>query len=201
MKKEFLSNEVVRDNSLILAKKIYDDGFNPDFIYVPLRGGAYLGNVMSEFFKIVNGKTHPFVYAAVIAQSYTGVHEKANIKVHGWTYPLNLLTKESKILFVDDIFDSGTTINALVNEFLEHDIPRNNIKVAVHDYKIFHTKQTQHPIQPDYWCRKHDVYTEEDNVWIHYLSHELQGLSREELEREFLQKNPALRAVFDGIEL
>ena len=38
--KEFLPYETVRNDALKLASKIYHDGFIPDIIYVPLRGGA-----------------------------------------------------------------------------------------------------------------------------------------------------------------
>ncbi|MDR3336235.1 MAG: phosphoribosyltransferase, partial [Treponema sp.] len=53
MEKEFLPYNIVRNNALKLAYRIYKDGFFPDVIYVSLRGGAYLGNVISEYFKIL----------------------------------------------------------------------------------------------------------------------------------------------------
>ena len=39
--------------------KFIKDGFIPDVIYVSLRGGAYLANVISEYFKIVRKDAHP----------------------------------------------------------------------------------------------------------------------------------------------
>ena len=53
MRKEFLPYDTVRNNALKLAHRIHSDGFVPDIIYVSLRGGASLGNVISEYFKIV----------------------------------------------------------------------------------------------------------------------------------------------------
>ena len=50
MRKEFLPYTVVRNNALKMAKRIYDDGFVPDIIYCSLRGGAYMANVISEYF-------------------------------------------------------------------------------------------------------------------------------------------------------
>ena len=35
---------------------------------------------------------------------------------------------------------------------------------------------------PDYYCRKHEVTAEDNDVWIHYMSHELVGLSQEEID-------------------
>ena len=48
MRKEFLSYQTVRNNAIKLAHRIHGEGFFPDVIYVSLRGGAYMGNVMSE---------------------------------------------------------------------------------------------------------------------------------------------------------
>ena len=116
--KEFLPYDVVRNNALKLAYKMYkEDGFVPDVIYVPLRGGAYMGNVISEFYKMVlKGTSHkPVFYAAVVARSYTDVKSRGNVAVDGWTYSPENLRPGDKVLFVDDIYDSGYTINFLVN--------------------------------------------------------------------------------------
>lgn len=48
MAKQFIESNAVRNNALRLAHKIHHDGFIPDVIYVSLRGGAYIGNVVSE---------------------------------------------------------------------------------------------------------------------------------------------------------
>ena len=59
MKKDFLPYDCVRNNAIKLAWKIHRDGFVPDVIYVSLRGGAYIGNVISEYFKIIR-QIHSF---------------------------------------------------------------------------------------------------------------------------------------------
>jgi hypoxanthine phosphoribosyltransferase len=199
MKKEFLPYDVVRNNALKLAHRIYHDGFIPDVIYVSLRGGAYLGNVISEYFKIVRTSGRPVYYAAVVARSYTDVRKAGRIKVEGWTYAPEHLRVGDKVLLVDDIFDSGQTVNHLVQIILEKGIPREDLKVAVHDYKYFYDKPDQLPIQPDYWCRKHELSIHEEDRWIHYMSHELVGLSREELEGHYYAPDPQLRNVLDVI--
>ena len=66
MIKEFLQYDVVRNDALKLAYKMFnEDGFVPDVIYCSLRGGAYMANVISEFYKLVNTGHHPVLYAAV----------------------------------------------------------------------------------------------------------------------------------------
>jgi hypoxanthine phosphoribosyltransferase len=200
MNKEFLSYDVVRNNALKLAHRIYYDGFIPDVIYVSLRGGAYLGNVISEYFKVVRKGSRPVYYAAVVARSYTGVRKAEQIKVEGWTYDPAHLRVGDKVLLIDDIFDSGRTINYLTGIILEKGIPREDIKVAVHDYKYIYDKPEQFPIQPDYWCRKHEFSIKDEDQWIHYMSHELVGLTSKELETYYYKPDPELRIVLDVIK-
>jgi hypoxanthine phosphoribosyltransferase len=193
MKKEFLPYDVVRNNALKLAHRIYHEGFVPDVIYVSLRGGAYLGNVISEYFKIVRRGSRPVYYAAVVARSYTDVRRAEKISVEGWTYDPAHLRVGDRVLLVDDIFDSGNTVNCLAEIILEKGIPRQDLKVAVHDYKYFYDKPAQLPFQPDYWCRKHELSIHDEDLWIHYMSHELVGLSPEELETHYFSRDPELR--------
>ncbi len=197
--KEFIPYESVRNHALKLAKRIYDDGFIPDVIYVPLRGGAYMGNIFSEFFKLVNRKNRPVFYAAVVARSYTDIHESGRIRIDGWTYNPEYLRSGDKILFADDIFDSGRTLNHLVECIIEKGVPREDIKIAVHDYKVAPFKK-QLPITPDYWWRKMVVEKPEDDVWIHYMSHELEGLTDEEIREKYISTDPELAEVFDLIK-
>jgi hypoxanthine phosphoribosyltransferase len=199
MIKEFLQFDTVRNNALKLAFRIYNDGFIPDVIYVSLRGGAYLGNIISEYFKIVHKGERPVYYAAVVARSYTDVAKSEKIRVDGWTYSPEHLRVGDKVLLIDDIFDSGRTINYLAQVILDRGIPRKDLKVAVHDYKYFVDKREQLPIQPDYWCRKHEVSLEDEGYWIHYMSHELVGLSAQEIEEYYCAVDPDLRRALQVI--
>jgi hypoxanthine phosphoribosyltransferase len=197
MKKEFLPYDIVRNNALKLAHRIYHDGFVPDVIYVSLRGGAYLGNVISEYFKIVRKNARPVYYAAVVARSYTDVADADKVSVEGWTYPPEHLRTGDKVLLVDDIFDTGRTINHLANIILEKGIPRSDLKIAVHDYKFFFDKPDQLAVQPDYWSRMRRLSVHDEPHWIHYMSHELIGLTAEELENHYYVKDSELREVLN----
>jgi hypoxanthine phosphoribosyltransferase len=199
MKKEFIQFDIVRVNSLKLAHKIYCDGFIPDVIYVSLRGGAYVGNVISEYFKIVHRGERPVYYAAVVARSYTDVALADKVRVDGWTYSPDHLRVGDKVLLVDDIFDSGRTINHLAKIIIDKGIPRNDLKIAVHDYKYFTDKDKQLPFQPDYWCRKLEVSVNDENTWIHYMSHELVGLKKAEIDEYYVKHDPDLREVLKAI--
>ena len=195
MIKEFLEYDTVRNNALKLANKIYKDGFIPDVIYCSLRGGAYMANIISEYFKILAkvNKFHPVLYAGVVARSYSDVAQHTKVFIDGWTYPPENLRPGDKILLVDDIFDSGRTINCLVETLMNsRGMPREDIKVVVHDYKYFTYYNEQLPIQPDYYCRMFEINSPEENRWIHYMSHELVGLSKKELEEYYFKDDPEL---------
>ena len=196
---EFLPYDSVRIDALKLAHKIYQqDKFVPDVIYTSLRGGAYMANVISEYYKVALKNHKPVLYAAVVARSYTDVSQHSAVRIDGWTYSPDYLRAGDKIMLVDDIFDSGRTLNYLVGILLERGVPRENIKIVVHDYKVYKWKE-QLPIQPDYWCRKFEISNPEENNWINYNSHELVGLTHEELEENFYKPYPDLREVLEPI--
>ena len=197
--KEFLPYDTVRNDALLLAHKIYqEDGFVPDVIYASLRGGAYMANILSEYYKVALKRHKPVLYAAVVARSYTDVKQHDAVRVDGWTYSPDYLRQGDNVMLVDDIYDSGRTLNYLVGVLLEKGVPRENIKVVVHDYKVYSYKE-ELPIVPDYWCRKLDVDKPENNTWINYNSHELVGLTKEELENNFYKPYPELRKVLEPI--
>lgn len=198
MNKEFISFETVRNNSLRLAHSIYEGGFEPDVIYVSLRGGAYIGNVMSEYFKVVHKGRRPVFYAAVVARSYTGIRKQDLVMVDGWTYSPEYLRSGDKVLLIDDIFDSGNTINHLVDVILRKGLPREDVKVAVHDYKIRTYRPDDHPVHPDYYCRKHVIERPEDDTWIHYMSHELVGLAKDEITQNY-SSDPDVASILQEI--
>jgi len=193
--KEFVSYEMVRNNALKLAYRIHCDGFVPDVIYVSLRGGAYMGNVMSEYFKFVRGENRPVFYAAVVAHSYSDINKREQVRVDGWTYSPDFLRAGDKVLLVDDVYDSGRTVNYLTEVILERGLPRKDVKIAVHDFKVREYLPERLPIEPDYFCRKLVVKRPEDETWIHYMSHELVGLTREESERYYVSADPELAAA------
>ncbi|MBN1518688.1 MAG: phosphoribosyltransferase [Spirochaetales bacterium] len=200
MSKEFISYNQVRNNALKLAHRIHMDGFIPDVVYVSLRGGAYLGNVISEYFKVVRKDERPVFYAAVVARSYTDVRQSEQVRVDGWTYSPEYLRHGDKVLLVDDIYDSGRTINHLASVILEKGVPRRDLKIAVHDYKIVRYRGEPLPIVPDYWCRLHDIATVDDERWIHYMSHELVGLTEAELKTHYYPEDPELQDILSVLK-
>ncbi|ADK81549.1 phosphoribosyltransferase [Sediminispirochaeta smaragdinae] len=199
MRKEFIPYTVVRNNAIKLAHRIHEAGFIPDVVYLSLRGGAYLGNIISEYFKLVRKDSRPVFYAAVVARSYSDIKEQTKVMIDGWTYKPEYLRNGDKILIVDDIFDSGNTVNYLADVILQHGIPREDLKVAVHDYKELTYLSETPPIIPDFYCRKITIPSPDDDVWIHYSSHELVGLTPEEVETNYTKDDPEVGEILRKI--
>ncbi len=199
VEKEFIPYDTVRNNALKMAHRIHGEGFIPDVIYVSLRGGAYIGNVISEYFKLVRSDGKPVFYAAVVARSYSDINQREQVRIDGWTYDPDHLRHGDRVLIVDDIYDSGRTINHLADVITGKGLPRQDVKVAVHDYKICEYRGESLPVVPDYWCRKHVLKRPEDEVWIHYMSHELMGLTAAELAEYYYPADPELIEVFRSL--
>jgi hypoxanthine phosphoribosyltransferase len=201
MEKEFISGDMIRDNALKLVHHMYkDDGFVPDVIYASLRGGAYMANVFSEYYKMVRLREHgrPVFYAAVVARSYGFLRDQTKVMVDGWTYSPKFLRTGDKVLLVDDIFDTGKTVNALGTIIMERGIPRSDLKIAVYDYKVpEYKKEEALPIQPDYYCRKHIINAPDEDRWIHYNCHEFIGLTKEEIDTHY--SDPEVRAILHEV--
>lgn len=201
--KVFIPHDKIRDAALKLAYKMYkEDNFIPDVIYVSLRGGVYMANVMSEFYKMVckNAKRRPVLYSAVVARSRAAQipGEQTKVFVDGWTYSPDFLRAGDKVLLVDDIFDTGNTVNALARTIMDKGIPREDLKIAVYDYIVpLYKNKTPLPIQPDYYCEKHVYNCKEDETWIHYLCHEFIGLSSEEIEEQY--EDPEVRKILHEV--
>ncbi len=201
MNKEFISCDTIRDDTLKLAHKMYtEDGFVPDIIYASLRGGAYMANVFSEYYKMVklNLNERPVFYAAVVARSYGYLRNQSRVMVDGWTYSPKFLRSGDRILLVDDIFDTGKTVNALGEIIMQKGIPREDLKIVVYDYKVpLYKNEDPLPVQPDYYCRRHVLNSEDDERWIHYNCHEFLGLSAKEIDEQF--KDPEVRAILHEV--
>lgn len=189
--KIFVPYITVRDNALKLAHEIHCDGFAPDVIYVSLRGGAYLGNVISEYFKLMNTahELKPVLYAAVVARSYgaptPSSPHKVKVSVDGWTYNPEYLRDGDRVLLIDDIYDTGNTINHLAQIIIQNGIQSQNLKIAVHDYREHLDPDDDLRILPNYYCRKLSFNSDGSADWIHYLSHELVGLTESEIREHY----------------
>jgi len=164
IEKEFIrADDLVRD-SFELAKRIYDSGFIPDVLLVLWRGGTPVGIVIHEFLLYKGIETY---HTALKAVSYTGIGSRREPELENVESLMENLTPESKVLVIDDIFDSGSTMKKVVEEVGS---AVAELKIATLYYK---SEANTTEIVPDFYGRKTDR-------WI-VFPHELVGLRPEEI--------------------
>ncbi|MFC3095233.1 hypoxanthine phosphoribosyltransferase [Alteromonas sediminis] len=163
------SQELLRD-SFRLANKVYEDGFRPDFIVGIWRGGAPIGIAVQEYFDFKGVETD---HIAVRTSSYYGIGQQSKtIKVHGLHYLIENANSEDSLLIVDDVFDSGRSVEALIEHIkkLSRLNTPSDIRIACPWYKPANNKTN---LTPHY-------YVQESEEWL-VFPHELSGLTPDEL--------------------
>ena len=176
--KQYLCAEQLLTDSFRLAKSVLDSGFEPTMIIAIWRGGVPIGIAVQEFFAFSGVETD---HIAIRTSSYdTGIDQRlGGVRVHGLNYLIKHVRAEDRLLIVDDVFDTGRTVDAVINRLTE--LARLNtptdIRVAVPYYK---PRRREVERQPDY-------YLEETDAWLMY-PHSLEGLSLDEIR----EHRPAL---------
>lgn len=163
------ANELLED-SYRLAHQIYDDGFRPNYIVGIWRGGTPVGIAVQE---LLDYRGVPTDHISIRTSSYTGIWEQSDeIRVHGLHYIIENANAEDQLLIIDDTFDSGRSVGAVIDTIkkLSRANTPGTIKVATVYYKP--TKRTV-DFEPDYYIHTTDK-------WL-VFPHELHGLSDEEI--------------------
>jgi len=170
MSKSFLTAQQLIEDSFRLASLVYEDGFRPDFIVGIWRGGAPIGIAVQEFFDFKNIDTD---HIAVRTSSYYEIGKQSKeIKVHGLHYLIENMNSQDNLLIVDDVFDTGRSIEALVKQLralTRLNMPQD-IRIACPWFKPANNKTK---IIPDY-------YVHESDEWL-VFPHELSGLTPDEI--------------------
>lgn len=170
MEKTFITAQALLEDSFRLAAKVYDDGFRPQFIVGIWRGGAPIGIAVQEYFDYKKVDTD---HIAVRTSSYYGINQQSKeITVHGLHYIIENANASDGLLIVDDVFDSGRSIAALIGQLellMRNNMPKD-IRIACPWYK---PANKQVDITPDY-------YVHESKEWL-VFPHELSGLTPDEI--------------------
>ncbi|MDI6736896.1 MAG: phosphoribosyltransferase family protein [Nanoarchaeota archaeon] len=170
--KLFITADELQLDSYRLAKQVYDSGFKPSFMVALWRGGTPVGCYVQEFLKTKGIKAD---HIATRTSRYTGIEEADEIvRIHGLDYIVNRANNSDRLLIIDDVFDSGKTIEALIKKLREEsraNMP-SDIRIASVYFKPQNNKTS---IKPDF-------YIHETDKWL-VFPHELEGLSLDEIEK------------------
>ncbi|MDP6030645.1 MAG: phosphoribosyltransferase family protein [Arenicellales bacterium] len=163
------AQELLRD-SFLLGKSIIDSGFRPDFIVGIWRGGTPVGIAVQE---LLDYAGIPTDHIAIRTSYYTGIEStQSKVQVHGLGYLIRKLNQEDTVLIVDDVFDTGMSIEAVITDLRERcrrNMP-NDLRIATPWYKPTKNRTGR---APDYFIHQTDK-------WL-VFPHELQGLSSDEV--------------------
>ncbi|MEO0410718.1 MAG: phosphoribosyltransferase family protein [Pseudomonadota bacterium] len=171
MDKVFISaNELMRD-SFKLAIDILKTGYRPSYLVGVWRGGTPVGITVQELFEFYGFESNHF---AIRTSSYGGgTTPDKNVKVMGLEYLVDTINAEDQLLIVDDVFDSGRSVEAIIKE-LRRKCRRNtpdDIRVATVYYKPEKNKTDRVP----------DYYVHQTDAWL-VFPHELRGCTLDELK-------------------
>jgi hypoxanthine phosphoribosyltransferase len=180
--KIFISaNSLLRD-SIELARRIVQSGLRPTWLVAMWRGGAPIGIAVQEVLEYHRIHTD---HIAIRTSSYIGIdNQSKTVRVHALDYLVSRLTAEDELLLVDDVFDSGRSLEAVIAE-LRRRCRRNlpeKIRIATVYYKPARNRSS---LVPDFYIRATDS-------WL-VFPHEIQGLTREEI----LEHKPIGENFFD----
>lgn len=170
--KTYLSAQQLLEDSFRLGAKVIASGFKPSIITAIWRGGTPIGIAVQELLAYHGIDTD---HIAIRTSSYTGIDGRSSeIRIHGMNYLIKNVRHEDRLLIVDDVFDTGHTISAVIRHLKEKsrlNTPQD-IRVAVPYYKPTRNRTDQ---QPDY-------YLHETEDWLKY-PHSLEGLTVEEIAK------------------
>ncbi len=188
MNKRFIAANDLLLDSFQLAANIFAAGFKPDFVVGLWRGGSAVGIAVQEGLDYLGIKTDHIA----IRTSYTGlpdyskmVDKAGSIRVHGLQYLLENLCNEHSLLIVDDVYSTGSSVNAVIQT-----LSRKTRRNLPHDIRIATVwyRSTDRTIRPP------DYFVHETSDWL-MLPYELSGLSIEELHNH----KPELAGIVDRL--
>lgn len=178
--KQYLSAQGLLEDAFRLGADIVNSGFRPTFMIAVWRGGVPIGTAVQEFLSYHGIETDNI---AIRTASYSGIDQQSReVAVYGLDYLVKHITHDDSLLIVDDVYDTGRSIEAIIQE-LKRRTRRNapvDIRVAVPYYKPDRNETDRVP----------DFYRHETDAWLKY-PHSLEGLSA----REIREHRPELYAI------
>ena len=187
MDRIFITATDLLQDSFRLAAQIHRSGFRPDFIIGIWRGGTPVGIAIQEYFEYVGVRPD---HIAVRTSAYLGIGQRSKtIRVHGLHYIVDEANAGNSLLVVDDVFDSGHSIQALLAELADKmrlNMP-GQVRIATPWYKPANNETS---LAPDY-------YLHETDAWL-VFPHELSGLGFEEIKAGKTELAPILDLLAPG---
>ena len=172
MKKIFIDANSFLIDSFKLASLVWKDNYRPTVIVIIGRGGAPIGIALHEFFWYQGWEAS---LATVKSGAYVGLERKGKGKIEGISELVAHLSQKDRLLLVDDVLDTGMTIQQiikLIREMGGERVPAE-VRIATLYYK---PRRCRTGLKPQY-------YLKEVDHWL-VFPHELCGLTLEEIREK-----------------
>ena len=189
MQKRFIAADDLLRDSFRLAANIHEAGFEPDFLVGLWRGGSAVGIAVQEGLDFLGVKTDHIAIRTSYrgASSYTEMVSKADaIRVHGLQYLLENLSSHHSLLIVDDVYSTGSSVKAVIDQLSRK--TRRNMPQDVRVASVWYRPTERTLRTPDY-------FVHETRDWL-ALPYELTGMTLDELRKE----RPQLGDIIDRLE-
>ena len=181
--KLWLDGQDLLEDAFRLGAEVYRSGFRPSFIVAVWRGGAPIGIAVQE---LLAWRGVASDHIAIRTASYHGIDGRADeVRVFNLSYLVKKLSAEDRLLIVDDVFDTGRSVEAIVTRLralVRRNMPED-VRVAVPYYKPSRNLTERVP----------DYFLHETDAWIKF-PHSLEGLDDAEVRRH----RPELASILDG---
>jgi hypoxanthine phosphoribosyltransferase len=156
----------------------------PTYVVAMWRGGSPIGIAVQE---VLEYNAIEVDHIAIRTSSYVGIDQQnKTVRVHAVDYLVSRLSADDQLLLIDDVFDSGRSLEAVIAE-LKRRCRRNLpevIRIATVYYKPTRNRST---LAPDYYVHATDS-------WL-VFPHELVGLTRQEI----LEHKPVGEDFFNAV--
>tara|TARA_R110000772_G_scaffold59179_13_gene134042 strand:- start:2411 stop:3007 length:597 start_codon:yes stop_codon:yes gene_type:complete len=181
IEKTYITADALLSDSFRLGMQILNSDFSPTHIVGIWRGGAPVGIAVQEILEFHGVSTD---HIAIRTSSYSGIdQQERSVRVYALGYLVDTLNPDDNLLVVDDVFDSGRSIEAFLKELGErcrHNMPED-VRVATVYSKPSRNKTRLRP----------DFFIHETEDWL-IFPHELDGLTKEEI----CQNKPDAAVIF-----
>ena len=183
--KVWISAQQLLEDSLDLGRQILDSDFRPNFIVGVWRGGTPVGITVQELLDFFGVETD---HISIRTSSYQGMkRQESSVRVHGLDYITQKMNAEDSLLIVDDVFDTGLSVKAIIDK-LESRCRKNlpqDLRVATAYYKPGKNRTDFKP----------DFYTHSTDEWL-VFPHEIAGLTMAEIQ----EHKPHLMPIIGSLE-